>query len=750
MSNIVQALRRNQYYVIVLAMCLVFVAAHIANTAPGMTASINEDEIHHNFWLLQDKSVGSHFVVSHLQPLLDYALRLYFWFPLFSLPSSLQFLSIVAGLLLAGALGWILKRGISRAERTLRLGTTLLFTNGFVFLAAGLLLYGLLPRSDEGIWLALSWRSWGLLLSVLACGVVLLALAVRLRKYSPWTSKDLQGSLPWTAISLGIYASLGCLALLVIHRPSVFPLRLLAVIERGLPAIVALALLAASVAVLVNSHRTGRSLVLALSVVVFLGFVFVPLGYGVFYSELAIKLPSLFFGILGVLAAFVLPAFYFRERAANHAWALLIAIVCSLWFVFHPFQMAMSGYARHYTLVSLVSLAWFWNFVFGKPGGKWFLLLSFVMINVHFFAIPVVMAAYAFESILLARAGAGRAGLRMLARGAGVILLGLLVNFPVTQQYFLAASDSSSRSLPSAILGGARLWMEYVEFLVYPVISLGANAWESLALPVGVLLALLFSLVLVLGWRRSATQKLVYVLFLVLPLSFIVLARQAGFAFYDRYFAIYIGLGLAFIGLAFEILGDVMVALRARSVGLWPKVYSAVIGLLVLPGVLLGGSDLVSALPKIAQAFDIPNNGSSLYRVYSQLKDLRRPLLLIVNTPTLVQTDIPRFYLDFVDGGSAAEYEIITMSLPTRDAERQVELFLQRNPSAVVVFDWLLTNACDWDQPSQEIRDQIERVQVPRTCVWYMDNAVSYEQVCEAAQALAFPPNSERHFCEGE
>lgn len=735
MSALGRWMRKHGTLLGVLAIAWVLLLRAMQLRLPHLTSFINEDDIHHNFWLLQYGSVLGDYVVWQLQPLLDYVLRLYFWFPFFGLPTAWQYGLGAAALALAAGLGWALLP--AGAQRAGRLARVLLWANAVSWLAALGFLLVMLPRSGGG--LGWSVRSWLLLLAAAAVCAGLLWLVWRITpaRAAAWAARV--PATPWRWAALLACLLSVTLAWLSVYAPGVFPARLQPQVASSLPLLVAVGVASFSVLVLAGLRRGWPAALWALALALFLGLMFKPLGQGAHYSELVLKLPSLFFGFLGVLAAFMLPALYLRTRNLPAWLGLALSLVCALWVLYHPVHISMSGFARHYSLMALASLLWFWQFVFRRPSGVAFWLLSLLMANTHYFALPFVLGAYAYQAAPLAAQRQWRPAARQLGLGASVVLVTLLVNWPVTQEYLALVAGGASLPLAARLQGAASLLQQFAYFVGYPLAAAGPLA--SLA-GYGLLAAI--GLALLYGWRTPRWHKLAYLLG-VLVVTCIVLAGSTGFAFQARYFLIYMGLGLVGLALALETLAE-----RAMGPHRTPRGLLAGLALAaLLPFAFTASADLLLGLWRARAVISqpLPKNDSGFYHVYTAIRQTQRPFLLVLNTPIAVQQDIPLFYLDYVDGGTAQPYEIITVGLPAEQAHVAVEGFLQRHPQGLVFYDWLLDNSCT-DQPNRLVQAaQVSRVAVPGACMWQIEGASSHAALCAIAAQLGFPPEEGANFC---
>jgi hypothetical protein len=116
------------------------------------------------------------------------------------------------------------------------------------------------------------------------------------------------------------------------------------------------------------------------------------------YNEISFRLPSLIFGITTVLFSFAASFYFFTKNKISFYFALFSASAIGLWVATHRQEVFLSGYGRHYTLVSLVSCIWCYCVFFLDIKKVPFFLISLIYANLHFFSFPVILFGGVFRA----------------------------------------------------------------------------------------------------------------------------------------------------------------------------------------------------------------------------------------------------------------------------------------------------------------------------------------------------------------
>ena len=92
----------------------------------------------------------------------------------------------------------------------------------------------------------------------------------------------------------------------------------------------------------------------------------------------------------------------FRRLQAGIGARLFLSILPAIWIAAHPGEVQLSVEARHYSLVSLLSVLWFSTYVLHGRVISWSLFaVTLAFANVHFFSLPLILGATFFEATTL-------------------------------------------------------------------------------------------------------------------------------------------------------------------------------------------------------------------------------------------------------------------------------------------------------------------------------------------------------------
>lgn len=730
-------------FVVAAAFILLFVRA-LELRLPGITAAMNEDEIHHNYWLLEYNSSFGDYVVWQLQPLLEYQLRLYFWFPLFSL--SPQMWGLVALFVLPLFAGlWILNTSsqVDKKNQTLRRIWQFYFAAsawvamwGFIFLW----------QRVSG---AMSARS---VLLVLFNAVVVLFFSTFVYKawYQPklfdriraeypsprsWSFAFVAAHLILFASSAGLFGWLYQSSLMTQAIGTYLGILAPLLIELSL-----LSLLALIAIVFVRQPKRIAIWLAYLGVVAafWLAFVLKPLAHHTNYTEWILKFPNLFFGFSTVAAAFYLAFRYLIDKRYSQAAILVIAALATLWVVQNPLVIEMSKYARHYAFAIFASLLWFWYFIVnGNTRSLAFWLLSLLFLNGHFFAILLVLFAFGYDaaSSLIRRDFRGAA--ERLGLGFSAVVSALLLNAPVAYYILTIGSNASAATLLANIGQGIQVIANYLQILAFPIADPGNLAgWAIVAI----------FLLLIFPMNEPIQRRLAFIGLALVPILAYYGSRP-DYPFAERYYSPFLGFGFVLSFLALEH-GYLFLARRKQlRASVRRRTSAAILILGILPFVAIAGSNFAIGLVRDLPALAIPPaNNSAFYRTYAEMKNESNRMLIFFYSPIAVRRDIPNFYLDYV-GGYDGKYELLNASTSPELAKEYAQAFIQDYPNHAIVFDGLIDSSCPQDLPEISWTASVRKLPETDRCVWVIRELSSYEEMCEIANALDFPPSEGQNMC---
>ncbi len=446
------------------------------------------------------------------------------------------------------------------------------------------------------------------------------------------------------------------------------------------------------------------------------------------YQELHLRAPALLASLATVAAIFL--ATYCRFRRQGLLVAAALALALGAWAATNPDEIYYAAEARHYSLVSLVSVLWAAAFLVSErlPRGA-FVAGSAVFVNTHFFSIPLVCAGLALNAMSLGK-GRKLTGL-VKSAGIGALLLAatIWINYPsfrwlATTPPGNVASASWGR-LVEALRGGAVLWSQFGSYLGLPVPLLVVGA---------VLLAFAAA-----GIERGKVLRLLALAFVVLPGLFVYFRFRSDYFFGARYFTPFFGLGFAMLLTAAECtLAAISLAAAAKG-----RKRLATLGPVAVGVAALAACGVPGALAGVAKrsALKVPAaNFSPYFQLYGELRASGRPLFVLHSH--CWANDIPLLYLQHV-GGEAYRggYQVAdskgceTKVADTREALRS---FLEINPRGIVVLDDKERDCST--SASLEVAGAVtvERVRLP-VCVWKISGAATIDEVAAVAEAVGFP-----------
>jgi hypothetical protein len=457
------------------------------------------------------------------------------------------------------------------------------------------------------------------------------------------------------------------------------------------------------------------------------------------HDERGLRLPSLFYSLCAIAVAGLAAHRRLRESLSSRWLALLGGIVAAMWCSVQSSEVHYAVEARLYSFISLGSMAWAAAYVLfrERPRGAWLLAAaSLFYLQTHFFAIPLVGAAYAAETTAaLWRRRWSEAALRA-ATFAALLGVTLAVSWPGFAMF--ASFSQWTASPPQGTLrdhaaAGLGLFWGYFRYLELPL-GVGA-AW------VGVALA---GLALPSLRLRAAARRLALLVALALPLVFVLARARSSYEFFARYYMPFAGLGLVALVLALE---TIFVAARqlSRRVRLWPG----------MAGVLVAG---VALAPLVARAARLPGrlslparNFSGVHQLFESLKRSGEAVFTVAN-PCWADV-IPILYWRFI--GASPTLPIWVPQLfqdpactssalgPGGTIGRELDGFFREQPDGTVMLFQIHTSCPPAPASPRASGERIERLAFTAddepSCFWIVRHARSRERVEEIARQEGFP-----------
>ena len=189
------------------------------------------------------------------------------------------------------------------------------------------------------------------------------------------------------------------------------------------------------------------------------------------HQEAGLRLPSLVYSMASVLVVFLCGYAYFRRLQAGIRARLFLSILPVIWIAAHSGEVQLSVEARHYSLVSLLSILWFSTYVLYGRVLSWSLFAAtLAFANVHFFSLPLILCATFFEATMLLHERKFRP-LSMLVASISVILVfTLAVNRLAFWELTLGAPlQPSALDFSGVLAGGIELVASFQSYLATPL-----------------------------------------------------------------------------------------------------------------------------------------------------------------------------------------------------------------------------------------------------------------------------------------
>lgn len=441
------------------------------------------------------------------------------------------------------------------------------------------------------------------------------------------------------------------------------------------------------------------------------------------HQERSLRLPSLGYSLLTVLASAGLAGWYARRRGGSPAVALVYGMVAGWWCLHHPFEIYYAAEARHYTLVTLASLLWFAVacLPLTMPAGA-LAASSLLLANTHFFAFPLLGWGYLTRILGAARRRQWATGVALAATALAIVVFTIRLNHPAWRHMLDHPPEAPAGPVGDRILAGLGLWWNATRFLALPVPAV--VCWAALACA---------------PRRREALPALAYAVG-VIPVLLIDLRFRSAYPFFDRYFTPFFGLGFVTLILSLDAVRDAGARWRSRVPARWrrPLVVLATAGAAGWLGVF---GDLIRLVPERRALALPPANFSPYFRLYEEIKAEPGPVL-IVNAHCWAD-DIPLLYLTFIGRPCTHGYTVIDStgcSTPPAAARAVIQDFVRAFPRGLVVLDHKERPRPDPTPPPGAWTGRVRRAADP-VSVWLVRGATGPEELRRLALAAGESPS---------
>jgi len=457
------------------------------------------------------------------------------------------------------------------------------------------------------------------------------------------------------------------------------------------------------------------------------------------HHELGLRISSLVYSILTVAALGTIGYSFFRQKLGP-LFAFLVAEILTVWGGSHSSEIYYAAEARGYSLVSLVSVLWFCTFIkrdadcSNRKNNLVFGFLSAVFINVHFFAIPCVLSAYAYECFFLIRKKAIKRGVTHFVTGMGIFLFTVFINFPALQNLIVSpptktsVSSTENHVTPLAEIG--KLLFRFIEFLHLPLFFTGF--W--------LIAALLLNLFSTNREHRIQGIRLGFIGFFGVISVFLVSILSSDYKFYDRYFIPFFGIAPVVLLLTVQGLSDLYDRLGgARSIRL--QFASLTLLACLLEGQFYQAIQIEGEWLLPAQDF------SPTYSFFRDLKALHFPVAVLPTNSWATKT--VSFYWEHMTGNVPGERLRFIPVIDPRNTravkavfeprvESELKLFLSENTNPVILLFGAWNKSCRAPLHSKDLPAtlSVSSQYVARQCIWKIQNATNLKAIQAAAWAI--------------
>ncbi len=431
------------------------------------------------------------------------------------------------------------------------------------------------------------------------------------------------------------------------------------------------------------------------------------------HDERALRLPALAMSLLTPAAGAFVAHRVLAVAAGAGGLPWLGAALAGGWLAGHSVEVRLGVEARHYALVALASVGWFALWVWGgRVRAPVFFAASLAFANLHFFALPLVLAGFGLRALDAAPGRRGAAWVSATGQALVLLALTIIVNRPAWHAMTLGTPGGQPADLLYGLTGAGAVWRGLAEYLAFP-----APVW---LLWIGLALA---------ARRDPAARRIVLVAFVVLPAFFVVARMKSMHTFNDRYYAPFLGLGLVTLVAALARGGAMLAAWRPRRrhVG-WLAAAVLLLAFRIPSHAAALGPDALRLTPA-------PRNFSPWFAAFEELKRQGAPLLVLHNHRWA--DNIPLLYLGYLGAPATKPYAVLDAVgclVPPARVRRVIAETLRAEPATVIVLDQK-EHACEG--PGRPLAG-VRRVADAPVCIWMVRGAASPAGVGAIARAVGF------------
>ncbi len=437
------------------------------------------------------------------------------------------------------------------------------------------------------------------------------------------------------------------------------------------------------------------------------------------YSERALRIPSLvsvlsILGFVYFLIVYAVPRLNSRDsRWERHPLRLRFGAFCFAALLLQSgLCVSLISAARHYAFAALVSLVWLWQLLkvleysvdVSSKSFLWLLLWSFVFLNTHFFAFPMVGAGVAILVLSSWFRGDWLQGLFKGLVGSALAAISIYINsdaFDVISRF-----KSAPRPIAVALADGIGVVNSY---------------WASVAVP-RLFFAILF-IGLAMQFYRAWSRTLMFFATVLVPALLLWSRYRSDYTFDTRYLAPYFG-----------------VILLIYAIGLGQMLRRSVVGFLVSIGLFV----LVLQTSPLAQlrAQATPRFGpyfTNVYKVYRELRETKRPLFIVDVEYDCMERG--HYYMRFAGNDPyKMGYEVVDLGyLETKVFLDKFFTFIKMHPNALVVLE-KYNGVCrlpEWPRHFNVTRPDGRQLVFNKTqqgdeCYWMVDGIKTFEDLAAA------------------
>jgi hypothetical protein len=459
------------------------------------------------------------------------------------------------------------------------------------------------------------------------------------------------------------------------------------------------------------------------------------------HNEITLRIPSIIYSLGTVSLCFTVPFYFLKNRNLPTFYVLAASVITALFALNNPTEIRYSVEARHYSFASFASVIWISIFLFynGKHKNLLFALASFLLFNIHFFSIPLILGGYTYIIADSLFRKAYKECVISFLFFVGVFAISIGINY----QAFL---HMMSRP-PGAV---------DANYSIAESIDLGLNKYRTfmtryMFLYFSPLVLFLINLVFI---RRPENQKLILLTFIIMPLFLIYVSTRSDYGFVLRYYTPFFGIGLGLLTLAlynvYNMIEHVQHFIKDR------KKLSIIRNSIatIFIGFILVSFNVQSFLASLAGDHDRiklpPKNFSEYYQIYQEIKEPRVPLF-IINSQGWGDFTVYLYMRWMGKAGHNRGYdygfELVNSRgaglhpVTIKDAQERLNRFIRTNPNGKIILDnkqsKILKDASIVE--NDLVATKVQRVRCCDRNVWILSNITSADQVYQIANVLEVP-----------